>query len=37
MEMLTDKQVKKQTNEQTELQQFRNKPSYGGDLSPCQV
>ena len=32
--MLTDK---KQTNELTELQQFRKEPSYDGDLSPCQV
>ena len=28
---------KKQTNKQTELHQFRKKPSYDGDLSPCQV
>ena len=28
---------KKQTNEQTELHQFRKEPSYDGDLSPCQV
>ena len=26
-----------QTNEQTELHQFRKEPSYDGDLSPCQV
>ena len=32
--MLTDK---KQTNERTELQQFRKEPNYDGDLSPCQV
>ena len=38
MEMLTDRQPdKKQTNEQTELHQFRKEPSYDGDLSPCQV
>ena len=28
---------KKRTNEQTELHQFRKKPSYDGDLCPCQV
>ena len=34
----TDGQTgKKRTNEQTELHQFRKKPSYDGDLSPCQV
>ena len=32
--MLTDKQ---QTNEQTELHQFRKERSYNGDLPPCQV
>ena len=26
-----------QTNEQTELHQFRKELSYQGDLSPCQV
>ena len=36
--MLTDRQMDKTwTNEQTELHQFRKKPSYDGDLSPCQV
>ena len=35
--MLTDKQDKKRTNEQTELHQFQKEPSYDGDLSPCQV
>ena len=45
--MLTDKRTKngqtngqidkKQTNEQTELHQFRKQLSYDGDLSPCQV
>ena len=34
MERQTDK---KRTNEQTELHQFRKKPSYDGDLCPCQV
>ena len=33
MEMLTDKQ----TNEQMELNQFRNHLSYDGDLSLCHV
>ena len=28
---------KKRTNKQTELHQFRKKPSYDGDLSPCEV
>ena len=28
---------KKWTNKQTELHQFQRKPSYDGDLSPCQV
>ena len=28
---------KKQTNEQTELHQFRMQLTYDGDLSPCQV
>ena len=28
---------KKQTNEQTELHQFRKGPSYDGDICPCQV
>ena len=28
---------KKQTNEHTELHQFRKEPSYDGDLCPCQV
>ena len=38
MEMLTDRQMdKKQTNERTELHQFRKEPSYDGHLSPCQV
>ena len=33
-----DRQIdKKQTNEQTELHQFRKEPCYDGDLSPCQV
>ena len=27
----------KRTNEQTELHQFRQEPSYDGDLCPCQV
>ena len=27
----------KRTNEQTEFYQFRQEPSYDGDLSPCQV
>ena len=31
--MLTDRQ----TDERTELQQFRKEPSNDGDLSPCQV
>ena len=36
--MLTNRQTdKKQTNEWTELHQFREEPSYDGDLSPCQV
>ena len=36
--MLTNRQMdKKQTNEHTELHQFRKEPSYDGDLSPCQV
>ena len=35
--MLTDKWAKTQTNEPTELHQFRKQPSYDGDLSPCQV
>ena len=35
--MWTDKQTKKQTNERTELHQFRKEPSYDGDLFPCQV
>ena len=36
--MLTDRQAdKKQTNEWTELHQFRKEPSYDGDLYPCQV
>ena len=35
-EMLTDRQMdKKQTNGWTELHQFRQEPSYDGDLSPC--
>ena len=33
----TDEKLKKRTNEQTELHQFRKEPSYDGDLSPCQV
>ena len=32
-----DRQMDGQTNEQTELHQFRKEPSYNGDLSPCQV
>ena len=33
--MFTDRQMdKKQTNEQTELHQFQQEPSYDGDLSP---
>ena len=32
-EMLTNKR----TNEPIELHQFRQEPSYDGDLSPCQV
>ena len=36
--MLTNRQIdKKQTNEQTELHQFRKDPSYDGDVSHCQV
>ena len=35
--MLMDKRTKKRTNEQMELQQFRKKPRYDGELSPCQV
>ena len=31
--MLTDQQTKKQTNEKTELYQFRKEPRYDGDLS----
>ena len=31
------KNVDGQTNGQTELHQFRKKPSYDGVLSPCQV
>ena len=38
MEILMDRQTdKKRTNEWTELQQFREEPSYDGDLSPCPV
>ena len=34
----TDGQTdEKRTNEQTEFHQFRKKPSYDGDLSPCEV
>ena len=34
----TDRQTdKKQTNERTELHQFRKELSYDGDLCPCQV
>ena len=34
--MLMDRQMdKKQTNEQTELHQFRKQLSYDGDLSHC--
>ena len=43
MKILTDFELESgngnvdiQTNEQTELHQFRKKPSYDGDLSPCQ-
>ena len=36
-ETLTDRQTKNQTNEHTELHQFRKEPSYDGNLSPCQV
>ena len=33
-----DKQTdKKRTNEQTGLHQFREEPSYDGDVCPCQV
>ena len=36
--MLTNRQMdKKQTNERTDLHQFRKEPSYDGDRSPCQV
>ena len=35
--MLMDKRTKKQTNEQTQLHQFRKEPSYDGGLCPCQV
>ena len=28
---------KRRKNERTELHQFREEPSYDGDLSPCQV
>ena len=35
--MLMDKQDKKQTNDQTELHQFRKQLNYDGDLPPCQV
>ena len=34
MDRQTDK---KQTNERTELHQFRKELSYDGDLCPCQV
>ena len=34
----TDGQMdRKRTNEQTELHQFRQEPSYDSDLCPCQV
>ena len=33
----TDKRTGKRTNKQTELHQFRQEPSYDGDLYPCQV
>ena len=37
-EMLTERQMDKtQTNEWTELHQFRKECSYDDDLSPCQV
>ena len=32
-----DGQTDGQTNEQTELHQFRKEPSYYGDLCPCHV
>ena len=32
-----DGQMDGQTNKWMELHQFRKKPSYDGDLSPCQV
>ena len=32
-----DGQMDKKTDKRTELHQFRKKPSYDGDLSPCQV
>ena len=32
-----DGQMDGQTNEETELHQFRKEPSYDVDLSPCQV
>ena len=32
-----DGQTDGQTNERTELHQFRKEPSYDGDLSPCNV
>ena len=35
--MLDRQTDKKQTNELTELHQFRKEPSYDGDLSPCRV
>ena len=34
--MLTDKRTKKRTNEQTELHQFRQEPSYDADLSSIE-
>ena len=33
----TDGQTKKRTNKNTELHQFRQEPSYDGDLCPCRV
>ena len=32
-----DGQADGQTNERTELHQFRKEPRYDGDLCPCQV
>ena len=32
-----DKQMDGQTNERTEFHQFRQEPSYDGDVCPCEV